>query len=110
MNAARWLAPVVLDIPADGSGAGVADVADRVLVVTAASGEPALLDAVATVGGGNAIKVANRVGEPGAWETRADVRLPESRMAARAAAMGTRALGPLGSAIAALADALEAPR
>jgi hypothetical protein len=110
VNAARYLAPVVLDVAADGSAAGIADVADRIVVVTAASGEPALLDAVATVVGGNALKVANRVTEPALWEARADVRLPESRMAARAATMGTRALGPLGSAIAALADALEVAR
>lgn len=110
VRAARYLAPVVLDVPADGSAAEIAEVADRIIVVTAASGEPALLDAVATVVGGNAVKVANRVAEPAAWEARADVRLPESRMAVRASAMGTRALGPLGSAIATLADALEAPR
>jgi hypothetical protein len=69
-----------------------------------------LLAAAATVVGGNPIKVANRVADAGTWEARADIRLPESRMAARAAVMGTRALGPLGSAIGALADALEVPR
>jgi hypothetical protein len=110
VNAARYLAPVVLDVPADGSAAGVADVADRIVVVSGVAGEPALLDAVATVIGGEPLKVVNRVTEPGAWDGRVDALLPESRLAARAAAMGTRALGPLGSAIAALADALEAPR
>jgi hypothetical protein len=110
VSAARYLAPVVLDVPADGSAAGVAAVADRIAVVSAATGEPALLDAVATVIGGESLKVVNRVTDAGEWDGRADVQLPESRLAARAAGMGTRALGPLGSAIAALADALEASR
>jgi hypothetical protein len=110
VNAARYLAPVVMDVAADGSAAGIAAVADRLVVLTAATAEPALLDAVAGVVGGKAIKVANRIAEPGEWPTRADVLLPESRLAARAAAMGTRALGPLGSAITELADALEVPR
>ena len=40
VNAARYLAPVVLDLAADGSAAGVAAIADRVLVVSSAAGEP----------------------------------------------------------------------
>ena len=110
VNAARYLAPVVLDVAADGSAAGVAEIADRTLVVSGGNGEPALLEAVATVIGDEPMKIVNRVTDAGPWEGRADALLPESRLAARAAAMGARALGPLGSAIAALADALEAPR
>jgi hypothetical protein len=110
VSAARYLAPLVLDGPADGSAAGVAAVADRTVVVCAATGEPALLDAVATAIGGEPLKVVNRVTDAGGWDGRADAQLPESRLAVRAAGMGTRALGPLGSAIAALADALEMPR
>jgi hypothetical protein len=110
VNAGRYLAPIVLDLPPDGSAAGVAEMADRVVVVGGATGEPALLDAVAGVIGSGAWKVVNRVVEPDAWERRADTLVPDSRMAARAAALGTRALGPLGAAIAGLADALEAPR
>lgn len=109
-GAARYLAPVVVDVPADGSAAGIAHSADRVVVVGAASGEPALLDAVATVIGGEPIKVANRLADPSEWAGRADFLLPDSRLGARAAAVGTRALGSLGSGIAALADALEATR
>jgi hypothetical protein len=107
-NAARYLAPVVIDLPPDGSAAGIAGIADRVIVVAAASAEPALLDAVALVIGGAPIKVVNRVVDPDGWEGRADLLLPDSRLAARAAAIGTRPLGSLGSAIARLADALEA--
>jgi hypothetical protein len=108
--AARYRAPVVLDLPADGSAAGVATIAQRAVVVAAGSGEPALLDAVASVIGGDPVKVANRVTDPGEWGSRAAVLLPDSRVAARAAALGTRALGPLGTGISALADALEARR
>lgn len=107
VNAARYLAPVVLDLPADGSAAGVARVADRVVVVCSAAGEPALLDAVAGVVGGGPVKVANRVVDPAEWRGRADFVLGDSRLGARAAALGARAPGSLGSAIAALAEALR---
>jgi hypothetical protein len=106
-GAARYLAPVVLDLPPDGSAAGVIAHADRVAVIASGSAEPALLDAVATVLGCNPLKVVNRAGEPGAWAERAQLQIPDSRIGARAAGLGTRAAGRLGSAIAALADALE---
>jgi hypothetical protein len=108
VNAARYLAPVVLDLPADGSAAGIRRVADRVAIVAGASGEPALLDAVASVIGGDPVKVVTRVGDPADWQQRADVVLPDSRIAARAASLGTRARGSVGSGIVVLADALEA--
>ena len=104
--AARYLAPVVLDLPADGTAAGVASVADRVAVVASATDEPALLDAVAHLIGGDPVKVVNRVAEAGVWEGRADILLPDSRIGARAAMLGTRPLGSLGAGIAALAEAL----
>jgi hypothetical protein len=110
VNAARYLAPVVLDLPADGSAAGITTIADRVVVLADASAEPALLDAVADVVGGNPIKVVSRAADPEPWTDRADFVLPESRLGARAATVGTRAIGSLGSAISALADALEAAR
>ena len=110
LNAARYLAPVVLDLPADGSAAGIAAIADHVVVVSGAAREPALLDAVAGVVGGNPIKVVNRVTDPGEWSARGAMWLPDSRIAVRAAAMGTRPLGPLATAIAELADKLVAPR
>lgn len=110
VDAARYLAPVVLDVPPDGSAAVIAPLADRVVVVAGASGEPPLLDAVATVIGGAPVKVANRIVEPGGWAERADLLIPDSRFAARAAVMGTRPLGPLAVAIGALADSLGAER
>jgi hypothetical protein len=110
VKAARYLAPVVLDVPPDGSAAPVARSADRVVIVAAGSGEPALAAAVQLVLGVECLTVANRLSEPGAWEGRADALIPDSRIAARAAQLGTRPLGPLGAAIAELADALELPR
>jgi hypothetical protein len=107
---ARYLAPVIVDLPADGSAAGIAAVVDRVVVVGAASAEPALLDAVAGVVGGDAIMVANRIVDPGDWAERADFVLPDSRVGVRAAALGTRAIGSLGAGIHSLADALEGSR
>jgi len=110
VNAARYLAPVVLDLPADGSAAGIATAADHVAVVAPATAEPPLVDAVAAVIGGHPLKVVNRLGDPATWASRVDIQLPDARIAARAAAMGVRPLGPLGAAIAELADALEVPR
>jgi hypothetical protein len=77
------------------------------VVIAAASGEPALLDAVAGAVGGRVIKVVNRSADAEPWADRADLILPDSRLGARAATVGTRALGGLGSGIGALADALE---
>lgn len=107
--AARYLAPVVLDLPPDGGAAGSAPIADRVVVVAPASGEAALLDALAFVLAGERapVRVATRVVEAGDWDGRADVVLPEARMAARSALAGARPLGPLGRAVSDLADALE---
>jgi hypothetical protein len=110
VNAARYLAPVVLDLPADGSAVTIATTADRIAVVTAATGEPPLLDAVAAIVGDRPVKVVNRLADPMTWAGRADLQLPDSRIAARAAAIGTRPLGSLGAAITELADALEARR
>ena len=56
---------------------------------------------------GDPIKLVNRVAEPGNWANRADVVLPNSRIAARAATLGTRGLGQLGDGITSLAEALR---
>ena len=108
-SAARYLAPVVLDVPPNGSAVATAPLADRVVVVAAASDEPALTDALACAVGGQRppLRVVTRMVEPDDRETRAAVGLPEARMAARSALAGARPLGPFGRAIAELADALE---
>jgi hypothetical protein len=108
--AARYLAPVVLDLPPNGAAAAGAVLADRVAVVACGSAEPALLAAVATVLGGEPLRVVNRIAAEAGWKRRADILIPDSRLGGRAAAMGTRAVGALGTAIAGLADALEVRR
>jgi hypothetical protein len=110
VGAARYLAPVILDLPPDGAAAAGAALADRVAVVASASAEPALLAAVVTILGGEPLKVVNRIAAPVGWEGRADILIPDSRLGGRAAAMGARAVGAAGTAIAGLADALEARR
>lgn len=107
VNAARYLAPVLIDVPPDGSAAALAAIADRTVVVAGGAHEPALLDAVAMVLSGAAIKVANRVADRSTWEERVDLVLPDARLAARAAMAGTRALGPLGAGIDRLADLVD---
>jgi len=104
--AARYLAPVVLDQPADGTGLAAAREADRCVIVASAAQEPALADAVAVVLGGQPVKVVTRAGDAEAWEGRAEVVVPDARIAVRAALTGTRPLGALGAAISELADAV----
>lgn len=105
----RYLAPVVLDLAPDGSAAASAEAADVAVVVTAAADQPALARAVAlSLGNRTVMVVANRASAEGDWAETADTVAPESRIAARAAALGARAVGPLGAAIGELADALEA--
>jgi hypothetical protein len=108
-SAARYLAPVVLDVPPDGSAAATAQLADRAVVVAAGSDEPALTDVLACLVGGqrSPLRVTTRVVDGSEWTGRADVLLPEGRIAARSALAGARPLGPFGKAIAELADALE---
>lgn len=108
-SAARYLAPVVLDVPPDGSAVVTAPFADRVVVVAAASDEPALTDALAGAVGGQhpPLRVVTRAVDSADRDTGDGVRLPEARMAARSALAGARPLGPFGRAIAELADALE---
>lgn len=108
---ARYLAPVVLDVAPDGSATSVAGLADVAVVVAAAADEPALPRTVAlALGNRRVLLVAGRAGAEPGWEDDADVVVPDSRIAARAATLGARAVGPLGAAIAELADALEPER
>jgi hypothetical protein len=110
VDRSRYECPVVLDLPPDGSRLAAAREADRAVVVAGASHEPALAAAVATLLGGEPLVVANRVVEAGEWAGRARIQVPDARVAARAAALGTRALGSLGAAIGELADALGEAR
>jgi hypothetical protein len=110
--AGRYLAPVVLDVPADGSGSSVSPAVDTTLVVASASDEPSLAAALsATLPGANSpLVVVTRTTASDQWTGRADIALPEARLAARAALAGSRPSGALGRAIAKLADRCEGGR
>ena len=116
-DCARHFAPLVLDAGSASLGGAPAALADRVVVVAKPSTEPALASvAVECLGrlGCEPIVVLNRTPSGGtgesdsAWENRAALRLPESRMGAQLALGGREARGDLGRAIAGLADLCEA--
>jgi hypothetical protein len=111
-DAARGLAPVVLDAGHVEVGGVAASVADRAVLVASPAVQPALVsvaaDAVARVGP-RPLTVVNRDrGEP--REGDADLLLPESRMGAQLALGGRGARGVLGDATARLADLCGAAR
>jgi hypothetical protein len=118
-DTARHFAPLVLDAGSASLGGAPAAVADRVIVVATMSTEPALASvAVECLGrlGCEPIVVLNRSPAGGtessaaAWENRAALRLPESRMGAQLALGGRETRGELGRAVADLADLCEAVR
>ena len=110
--AARYMAPLVLEVPHGEPAGRPAALADHVVLVAGPRVEPALADAVAAslarVGTEPLIAV-NRVLDPGRWAGRGAVLLPESRTGARLALAGREARGQLGASIAELADLCEAP-
>jgi hypothetical protein len=118
-DTARHFAPLVLDAGSTHLGGAPAALADRVIVVTTASIEPALApvaaECLARVGPGPVV-VMNRVldGEspdhrPSGDSIRAVHVLPESRMGAQLALGGREPRGELGRAISELADICEEP-
>ncbi|HEV7846448.1 MAG TPA: hypothetical protein VGO83_09350 [Thermoleophilaceae bacterium] len=105
-DTARHHAPLVIDAGCDAIGGAAAAVADRTVLVTTATTEPALVQVAAECiarAGAPPIVVLNRAphDQPGA------VALPNSPMGARLALGGREARGELGRAIAALADLCE---
>jgi hypothetical protein len=118
-DTARYFAPLVLDAGSTALGGAPAALADRVIVVATASNEPALASvAVECLGrlGREPIVVLNRTatgdsdGSSRAWQNRAAIHLPESRMGAQLALGGRETRGELGRAVAELADLCEVPR
>jgi hypothetical protein len=118
-DTARHLAPLVLDAGSTSLGGAPAALADRVIVVATASTEPALASVAAEcLGrlGRDPVVVLNRVATgagdqpPSAWEDRAALHLPESRMGAQLALGGRETRGELGRAVAALAEMCQATR
>lgn len=110
-DAARYLAPLVLDVEDTADAAAAAALSDRVLLVASPATEPAL---AALIGeslrrtGPDPIAVLNRPGpDPERWAGRATIEFPESRLGARLALAGREPGGRLGRAVAQLADRCE---
>lgn len=110
VNAARDLAPLVLDVADPGRTAVAASLVDAVVIVAPPTAEPALAAVLAdslTKVGPAPVAVLNRDrdGDP-RWEGRCALRLPETRIGAQLAGAGREARGDLGRAVARLADLL----
>jgi hypothetical protein len=108
--AATYLAPLVIDAGHGPTADPALSVADHVLLVASPAIEPALADVVAQRVAGAApdpIVVLNRAVEADRWDGRADVVLPESRLAAQRASAGREPRGAIGDLVARLADELE---
>jgi len=114
VDAARDLAPLVLDVADSGQTAVAASLVDAVVIVGGPACEPSLAAVLSpSLGrvGPDPVVVLNRDrdGEP-RWEGRCALRLPESRMGAQLALAGREARGELGRAVTRLADLLAAAR
>lgn len=114
VDAARDLAPLVLDVSDPALTAVAASLVDAVVVVGVPAGEPSLAAVLSeSLGrvGPEPVVVLNRdrEGEP-RWEGRCALRLPDSRMGAQLALAGREARGELGRAVSGLADRLVAAR
>lgn len=106
-EAARALAPLVIDAGTTEVEGEPATVADRVLLVSAPGIEPALAAAAAACVqrfAGEAVIVLNRAASNAEPPGGAGIVLPASRMGAQLALGGRQARGELGRAIGALAD------
>jgi hypothetical protein len=106
-DAARYLAPLVLDGGHTAVGGAPAALADHVVLVASPRVEPAL----ASVAGASLARVGpapllvlNRASGLGPFEGIAELLLPDSRMGAQLAHAGREPRGELGRAIAELAD------
>jgi hypothetical protein len=108
---ARTIAPVVLDASHGTPAHAVAGLSDRLVIVGSPEVEPALLELVPSVMRSavpGVVVVLNRwrPGDEGPAAP-ADLLLPEARLAAPLALAGREPPGPLGSALAELADRLD---
>ncbi|HEY6781204.1 MAG TPA: hypothetical protein VI111_09625 [Thermoleophilaceae bacterium] len=109
----RHHAPLVLDAGSVAVGGAPAAIADRIVLVATPRTDPDL-DVVVAAGlarvGPRPLVVVNRVRETlgDAWERRAALTLPDSRMGAQLALGGREPRGALGVAVGRLADAVSA--
>jgi hypothetical protein len=106
--AVRRPAPLVLDVTHGTAPEPALALADRAVLVASPDVEPALADVAAAVlarEGPSPLVVLNRAVDAEGWRDSPAVLIGESRLGARLALAGRDALGPLGAAAAALADA-----
>lgn len=108
VDAARDLAPLVLDVADQAQTAVAASLVDALVIVCGPGAEPSLAavlaDSLRRVGP-NPVIVLNRDRDAEErWEGRCALRLPEARMGAQLALAGREARGELGRAVAQLAD------
>lgn len=111
-DAARYMAPLVLDAGRMAVGGAPAALADHVVLVASARVEPALASvarASLSAAGRAPLVVLNRASGPGGYHGIADVLVPESRLGAQLAQAGREPRGELGRAIAELAHRCEVP-
>ena len=101
-------APIVLDV-AHGTPPEVAlALADQAVLVASPDVEAALAEVAAATLATRPIVVLNRAFDADGWRRTPDAVVPDSRVAARLALAGRDPIGPLGAAVAALADACSA--
>lgn len=105
-GAARYLAPLVVDVDEVADASTAAALADHLVLVASPSTEPALAAVLAQSlrrVGPDPLTVLNRAGRDcERWAGRGAIALPEARMGAQLALAGREPLGGLGSAIAEL--------
>ncbi len=108
---ARDLAPLVIDVDDAADAPIAASLADVVMLVVSPQTEPSLARllaaSLARVGPQPQIVVNRARDASDRWDGSRVLRLPESRMGARLALGGREARGPLGEAVARLADLVE---
>lgn len=113
-DAAREVAPLVVDVADPAQASVAASLADAVVLVAGAGTEPALAPVVAaSLGrvGPEPLVVLNRDGgDADRWRERCAVALPDSRLGAQLALAGREPRADAGRALARLADLLAAER
>ncbi len=107
VDAARDLAPLVLDVTEPAQTSVAASLVDAVVLVAGPGTEPSLAAMLAESlcrVGPEPVVVLNRDRDDERWEGRCALRVPDARMGAQLALAGREARGEMGRCIAQLAD------
>lgn len=112
VDAARDLAPLVLDVAEPAEAPVAASLVDAVVLVAGPGSEPSLAavlaDSLGRVGPEPAVVLNRDRDADECWDGRCAVRLPDARMGAQLALAGREARGELGRRVAQLADLVAA--